>query len=84
MSGTSSGWRKHKHNPIDSSVQDSRATPLFLEVALESFASLPDKAVRLLIAVTYHHVFMFMCPKGHLLQVERFTAFAATLSLVGW
>lgn len=70
VSGTSSGWRKHKHNPIESGVQESRATPLFLGVALESFASLPDKAVQLLIAVTYHHVFMFICPKGCLLRLS--------------
>lgn len=44
VSGTSSGWRKHKHNPTESGIQASRATTPFREVALESFASLPEKS----------------------------------------
>lgn len=44
VSGTSSGWRKHKYNPTELSIQVSRATTPFREVALESFASLPDKS----------------------------------------
>lgn len=44
VSGTSSGWRKHKYNPAESNIQASRATTPFREVALESFASLPDKS----------------------------------------